>query len=118
MMQHMLMPLLKNFCIQSLGEYVSQLVTGLGIVHPDGPKVHLLFSQVVGHMEVPGLSGNNHISCLLNTGRVVLNHWCRLSLRAAKVHKKMSQPHNVLQTRSQCKIFSFHSRSTNCSLEP
>jgi len=53
-MKHMLVPI-KNFCIQSLGEDVSQLITGFGIVHLDGPKVHLLLSQVVvGHMKVPG----------------------------------------------------------------
>ena len=46
-MKHMLMPF-KNLCIQGLGEDVSQLVTGLGIVHSDGPpQVDLLFSQVV-----------------------------------------------------------------------
>ena len=45
-MKHMLMPF-KNFSIQGLGEYVSQLVTGLGIVHLDGPQVDLLLSQVI-----------------------------------------------------------------------
>ena len=99
MMKHMMLMPFKNFCIQSLCEYVSQLITGLGIVHADGPKVHLFFSQVVGHMKVPGFSGNNHIPCPLNTGRVVLNYWCRLSLRACKVHKKMPQPHYVLLNR-------------------
>ena len=116
-MKHMLVPI-KNICIQSLSEDVCQLVTGFGIVHPDGPKVHLLLSQVVQHMEVPGLSGNNHIPCPLNTGRVVLNHWCRFSLRASKVHKKMPQPHYyVFKPRSQCQILSLDSGCSNCSLK-
>ena len=34
-MKHMLVPI-KNLCIQSLSEDVCNLVTGLGIVHPDG----------------------------------------------------------------------------------
>ena len=54
-MKHMLVPI-KNLCIQSLSEDVCNLVTGLGIVHFDGPKLHLLLSQVVGHMKVPGFS--------------------------------------------------------------
>ncbi len=54
-MKHMLVPI-KNFCIQSLGEDVRQLITGFGIVHLDGPKVHLFLSQVVRHMKVPGFS--------------------------------------------------------------
>jgi len=47
MTKHMLMMPLKNFCIiQSLcEEYVSQLITGPSIVHPDGPKVHLLLAR-------------------------------------------------------------------------
>ena len=89
MMKHMLV-LLKNFSIQGLGEDVSQLVTGLGIVHLDGPQVHLLLSQVIGHMKMPVFPGkHHHVSCPFNAGRIVFNHWCRLRLRAAKVHKKM-----------------------------
>ena len=37
----------KNLSIQGLVEYISQLVTGLGIVQLDSPQVDLLLSQVV-----------------------------------------------------------------------
>ena len=54
-MKHMLVPI-KNLCIQSLSEDVCQLITCLGIVHLDGPKLHLLLSQVIRNMKMPGLS--------------------------------------------------------------
>ena len=57
MMQHFLVPF-KIFCIESFGKNISHLVMSLNEEHPDSPKAHLLLSKMIGHMEMPILSGD------------------------------------------------------------